>query len=49
MTKEGWRVASATEATQRTGCRRFIMLGGIGALVFHPKPHYMVTYERDKK
>lgn len=46
--REGWSVQSTMEKTQRTGCMRFIMLGGIGALVFHPRPHILVTYVRNR-
>ncbi len=30
----------------RSGCLRFLMLGGIGALVFKPKQHFIVSYQR---
>ena len=47
MAREGWKVVSSSEQSQRTGCMRFVMLGGIGALVFKPKSHVLVTYERE--
>lgn len=46
LARDGWTVQAQTEATQRSGCLRIIMLGGIGALVFKPKPHIVVTYSR---
>ena len=43
---EGWAVVNTVEHAPRTGCMRFIMLGGIGALVFRPKHKIVVTYQR---
>ena len=43
MAKDGWRVASSAERTQRTGCIRFLLLG----FLFPPHPHVVVSYERE--
>ena len=43
--KEGWEVQSQTERTQRPGCMRILLTGGM-ALVFPPKPTIVVTYRR---
>lgn len=43
--KRGYRVVSVTSEAPRSGCMRFIMLGGIGALVLRPKPVLVVTYQ----
>ena len=43
---DGWQVISTTSETRRSGCARIIMLGGIGALVFRPKPQTVVTYSK---
>lgn len=45
LAKRGYRVASVTSEAPRSGCGRIIMLGGIGALVFRPKPVLVVTYQ----
>ncbi len=47
MAGEGWTVVSVTSEQQRSGCGRIIMLGGIGALIWKPKPDFVVTYERE--
>ncbi len=47
-TEAGWTVQQSMERTQRSGCMRIIMLGGIGALVFKPKPQVVVTYAREE-
>jgi hypothetical protein len=44
MTVKGYEVASVVSEQPRSGCGRFIALGGIGALVFKPKPVLVVTY-----
>ena len=44
MSKDGWRVVSTTERTQRSGCVRILLLG----FLFPPKPHLVVTYQREK-
>lgn len=46
MAQAGWEVASVTSEQQRSGCGRIIMLGGIGALIWKPKPQLVVTYQR---
>lgn len=46
MARDGWAVVSTTEQTRRSGCLRIILLGGIGALIFRPKPRILVTYSR---
>lgn len=46
MSANGWQVVSVTSEQQRSGCGRIIMLGGIGALFWKPKPHLVVTYEK---
>jgi hypothetical protein len=46
MQRHGWRVASQSSFQPRAGLGRVIMLGGIGALVWKPKPAFVVTFER---
>lgn len=46
LARQGWSVTAQSEETQRTGCMRFVMLGGVGALIFKPKPRLVVTYTR---
>lgn len=46
LSHDGWQVVSVTERTQRSGCMRIILTGGIGAIAFHPKPTLVVTYSR---
>ncbi len=43
----GWTVVSVTSEQQRSGCLRIILTGGIGALIWKPKPDFVVTYERE--
>lgn len=45
MTARGYRVASVASQQPRSGCLRIVLLGGIGALVWKPKPILIVTYE----
>lgn len=47
MAKQGWTVVSVTEERPRSGCLRMIFLGFF-ALVFHPAPKIIVTYQRPK-
>jgi hypothetical protein len=44
--ERGWRVVSATEATQRSGCLRILTITFL-ALLWKPKPHFLVTFSRD--
>lgn len=44
--KNGYQVVNVVSEQPRSGCGRIIMLGGIGALVFKPKPEFVVTYQR---
>jgi tartrate dehydratase beta subunit/fumarate hydratase class I family protein len=44
MIGKGYEIQSTVNEQPRTGCMRFVMLGGIGALVFKPKPVKVVTY-----
>jgi hypothetical protein len=44
--ERGWRVVSATEMTQRSGCLRGCTLGLL-ALVWRPKAHFLVTFSRE--
>lgn len=44
MTARGYEVQSVTSEQPRSGCGRIIALGGIGALLFKPKPELVVTY-----
>lgn len=44
MAKQGWRVVGQTQLTQRSGCLRTLLFG----LFFPPKPHIVVSYERQK-
>jgi hypothetical protein len=41
---EGYEPVSQSWGDGRGGCLRFILLGGIGALVFKPKGTLVVTY-----
>lgn len=45
LSRDGWTVQSSTERTQRSGCRRIVLLGPL-ALIFHPNAHIVVTYQR---
>lgn len=45
LAKQGWRVTSQSERTQRSGCMRLLLIG----LIFPPKPHVVVSYEREKR
>ena len=47
MASKGWKVISVTSEQQRSGCLRIILTGGIGALIWKPKPDFVVTYERE--
>ena len=44
MLGKGYEVQGVTSEQPRSGCGRFIALGGIGALIFKPKPELVVTY-----
>ena len=46
LAEQGWEVKTVTSQQPRSGCLRIIALGGIGALVFKPKPVVIVTYTR---
>lgn len=45
LAKDGWAVVTQSEQTQRSGCARFLLIGPL-ALIFHPKSHIAVTYNR---
>lgn len=45
MTAQGYDIQSVVSEQPRSGCGRFVALGGIGALVFKPKPELVVTYK----
>ncbi len=45
LSGQGWQVVSQTERTQRPGCLRILLTGGL-AVVRPPKPHIVVTYTR---
>jgi hypothetical protein len=45
LARDGWEVQTMTERSQRSGCVRILLTGGL-ALVFPPKPHLVVTYRR---
>lgn len=47
--RDGWEIANSVTHNPRSGCMRIIMLGGIGALVFKPKPEITVTYSKAEK
>lgn len=49
MLKQGYEVQTVISEQPRSGCMRFIALGGIGALVFKPKPVQVVTYRLTQK
>lgn len=44
MSARGYRVISMTNVEQRVGCMRILLLG-IFAFAFKPKPHVLVAYE----
>lgn len=46
LAREGWTISNTVEHMPRSGCMRFCLLGGIGALVIRPKPSIVVTYTR---
>lgn len=46
MQRHGWRVSSQSSYQPRSGLTRVILLGGIGALIWKPKPKFVVTFER---
>lgn len=43
--ERGYTVASTAERGQRPGLIRVVLTGGL-ALLFRPKPHIVVTYQR---
>ncbi len=45
LSGQGWQVVSVTERTQRPGCLRILLTGGLGALR-GVKPHIVVAYSR---
>ncbi len=49
MAASGWSVVNAVSEQPRSGCGRIIMLGGIGSLIWRPKPRFVVTYERKQE
>ncbi len=46
MAAQGWRVQSQTSYQPRQGAGRIIALGFVGAALFKPKAHFIVTYTR---
>ena len=46
MAAQGWRVTNVISEQPRAGCMRIILTGGLGAIVWKPKPQLVVTYER---
>lgn len=44
----GWRIVSVSDVPQRPGCWRFLLMGPF-ALIFRPRPHLRVVYERGGK
>lgn len=44
MLGNGYEVQSVVSEQPRSGCGRFVALGGIGAIIFKPKPELVVTY-----
>lgn len=46
MATQGWRVTNVVSEQPRAGCLRIILTGGLGAIVWKPKPQLVVTYER---
>lgn len=47
LAKQGYVPVSQSWADGRTGIKRFIMLGGVGSLVFKPAGTLTVTYRLD--
>lgn len=45
LAAQGWSIASQVEIQPRTGCMRWLFLGLL-ALIFHPHPVLVVTYQR---
>lgn len=46
LAAQGWRVTNVVSEQPRAGCLRIILTGGLGAIVWKPKPQLVVTYER---
>lgn len=46
LAAQGWRVISVTPQPRRSGCARILLIG-IFAAIFKPKPILIVTYQRD--
>lgn len=46
MAAQGWRVMNVVSEQPRAGCLRIILTGGLGAIIWKPKPQLVVTYER---
>ena len=46
LAAQGWRVTNVISEQPRAGCMRIILTGGLGAIVWKPKPQLVVTYER---
>lgn len=46
LASQGWVVQDVTVRQPSTGCLRGCALGGIGALIWRPKPRTVVTYGR---
>lgn len=46
MQRHGWRIQATASNQPRSGCMRVLMLGGIGALIWKPKAHFVVTFAR---
>lgn len=46
MIKQGYKVANMVSERPRAGCLRIILTGGLGLLIWPPKPQLVVTYIR---
>lgn len=49
MQRDGWRVVNSSTFQPRSGIGRIVMTGGIGALVFKPRPTITAIYERARQ
>ena len=48
QSEQGYFVRAVTSEQPRSGCMRIILTGGLGALIWKPKPQLVVTYTRGK-
>lgn len=46
MAQQGYAIQSVASEQPRAGCLRIILTGGLGAIIWKPKPQLVVTYVR---